>query len=210
MAGAMALALDLELRSHFDKTLDGYMTAVWKKFGKHEIPYTVAGLQDVLGSFTGDKKFAETWFDHYINGHEPIDYTTLLAPAGFLLRPAEEGQQTHGSANTRSFTEKEGLLIGNNTVRGTPVYDAGLDVDDKILSIDNQDIRTLADLNNVLARLHPGVAVEIRYLHRNEEKKGNITPGENAAVSVVTFEQAGKPVTPAILQFRKSWLGAKP
>ena len=206
--GAIALALDLELRGRFSKTLDEYMTAVWKKFGKPEIPYNVEGLQEVLASFTGDKKFAESWFAHYIHGHEAIDYSALLAPAGFLLAPTDGGNKAW-IGNTRSFTEKEGLIIAAGTLRGTPVYDAGLDVDDKILSIDNQDTRTITDLNNVLSRLHPGVAVDIRYLHRNEEKKGTIRIGENPAVSVITFEQAGKPVTPAIQQFRKSWLGAK-
>jgi S1-C subfamily serine protease len=131
-----------------------------------------------------------------------------LAPAGFLLKPAEEGNKAW-IGNTRSFTEKEGLIIGSNTLRGTPIYDAGLDVDDKIISLDNQDVRTLADLNTVLSHQHPGVKVDIRYLHRNEEKKATITLMENPAVSVVTFEQAGRPVTPAILQFRKSWLGPK-
>lgn len=205
--GAIALALDLELRSRFARTLDGYMTAAWKKFGKPEIPYNVDGLQEVLGAYTGDKKFADDFFARYINGHQPLDYAPLLAPAGFLLTPAEANKAWIG--NTRPFTEKEGLIVGSNTLRGTPLYDAGLDVDDKILAIDNQDVRTIADLNNVLSRLHPGTAVDIRYLHRNEEKKASIIPIENPALSVITFEQAGRPVTPAILQFRKSWLGAK-
>jgi len=206
--GALALALDLELRGRFGKTLDDYMTAVWKKFGKPEVPYNVAGLQEVLGAFTGDRKFADGWFNRYINGHEPIDYNALLAPAGFLLKPAEEGNKAW-IGNTRSFTEKEGLIIGSNTLRGTPVYDAGLDVDDKIISLDDQDVRTLADLNNILAHQHPGARVDIRYLHRNEEKKATLTLIENPSMAVVTFEQAGRPVTPAILQFRKSWLGPK-
>ncbi len=205
--GALAVALDLTLRTKFNKTLDDYMTAAWKKFGKPEIPYNVSGLQDVLASLTGDKKFAESWFEKYIYGHDPIDYNTLLTPAGFLLRPAEESRAWIGS--TRMFSEKEGLIIEGNTLRGTPIYAAGLDVDDKLISLDNQDVRTVADLNTILAHLHPGAPVAVRYLHRNEEKQGTITPGENPAVVVETFEQAGKPVTPAIQQFRKSWLGAK-
>ena len=57
-----------------------------------------------------------------------------------------------------------------NTLRGTPLYDAGLDIDDKIISIDNQDIRTFSDLTAVLDRVHPGNSVNIRYLHRNEDR----------------------------------------
>ncbi|HTI91568.1 MAG TPA: PDZ domain-containing protein [Puia sp.] len=204
---AIALALELELRTRYKKTLDDLMQATWKKFGKPEIPYTVPGLQDVLATVTGDKKYAESFFEKYIYGHDPIDYNTLLAPAGFMLKKTEEGKAWIG--NTRGWSEKEGLLIEANTLRGTPVYAAGLDIDDKILGIDNQDVRTITDLNTVLGKQKPGAAVEIRYLHRGEEKKGTIALGENPAVSVVSFEQAGKPVTEDILTFRKSWLGPK-
>ena len=205
--GAIALALDLELRARYKKTLDDVMTAAWKKFGRPEIPYTVPGLQEVLASVT-DKSYAEAFFRKYIYGHDPIDYNALLAPAGFLLKQTDEGKAWIGS--TTRYTEREGLVIDAGTLRGTPVYDAGLDVDDKIVSLNNQDIRTVADLAKVLGGLRPGATVPIRYLHRTEEKTGSIKLGENPAVSIVTFERAGVPVTPAILAFRKSWLGGKP
>ena len=206
--GAIALALDLQLREKFNKTLDDFMQGAWKKFGKPqpEVPYTVPGLEDVLASVTGDKKFAQAFFDQYIYGHAPIDYNALLTPAGFRLKKAEPGKAWIGSGR---MTEREGLIIEGNTLRGTPLYDAGLDVDDKIISIDNQDVRTMADLNTVLDRLHPGTSVTIRYLHRTEEKSGKIVPQENPAFVVETFEAAGLPVTPAISQFRQRWLGAK-
>ena len=205
--GALALALDLTLRTRYGKTLDDYMTAAWKKFGKPEIPYNVAGLQDVLAGLTGDKKFAESWFAQYIYGHDSVDYNSLLAPAGFLVGHSDEGKLWIGS--TTDWVEKEGLIIESNTLRGTPVYDAGLDITDKILAIDNQDTRTISDLNTALSHLHPGAAVEIRYLHRGVEKKSTIKPIENPTVSVLTFEQAGRTLTPAIQQFRKNWLGGK-
>jgi predicted metalloprotease with PDZ domain len=204
--GAIALALDLELRKKYNKTLDDFMQGTWKKFGRPEIPYTVPGLEEVLANVTGNKKFAQEYFDQYIYGHAPIDYNALLAQAGFRLKKAEPGKAWIGIGRT---TEREGLLIEGNTLRGTPLYEAGLDVDDKILSIDNQNVRTVADLNTVLDRLHPGTPVTIRWLHRTEEKSGKIVPQEDPAMVVETFEAAGLPVTPAILQFRQHWLGAK-
>ncbi len=204
--GAIALALDLELRTHYQKTLDDYMQAAWKKFGKPEVPYTVSGLEEVLGSVTGDKKFAAAYFERYIYGHEAIDYGSLLSAAGFQLKKTAEGKAWIG--NTR-YTGKEGLIIAGNTLRGTPLYDAGLDVDDKIESIDNQPVRTLADLTKVLEAHSPGATVSIHYLHHTEEMTARIQLQEDPAVSVVTYEKAGLPVTPAILQFRKSWLGGK-
>ena len=204
--GAIALALDLELRAHYQKTLDDYMQAVWKKFGKPEVPYTVSGLEDVLATLTGDKKFASSYFDKYIYGHEGIDYNSLLAPAGFLLKKTAEGKAWIGNVR---YTENEGLVIASNTVRGTPLYEAGLDVDDKIESIDNQPIKTSADLNKVLEAHTPGASVTIRYVHHAEGKTVGIVLKENPALSVVTYEKSGLPVTPAIGQFRKSWLGGK-
>jgi len=202
---AIAIALELELRTRYHKTLDDLMQAAWKKFGKPEIPYTLAGLQDVLASVTGDKKYAETFFDKYINGHDSIDYNALLAPAGFLLKKKEEGKPFIGNIR---FTEK-GMIMENNSLRGTPIYDAGLDVDDKVMAIDNQDMNSIADLDAVLARLKPGATVAIRWIHRGEEKKGTITLAEIPDVAVVTFEQAGRPITPEIIKFRTSWLGPK-
>jgi predicted metalloprotease with PDZ domain len=203
---AIALALDLELREKYSKTLDDLMQAAWKKFGKPEAPYNVPGLQEVLAAVTGDKKFAQEFFTNYIYGHEPIDYEPLLAPAGFRIRKTDPSKAWIG---TPRMSEREGLLIMQNTLRGSPLYDAGLDVDDKIISIDNQDIRTLSDLAAALDRLHPGNLVNIRYLHRNEDRTARITPQENPGFLVESFETAGLPVTPAITKFRQSWLGPR-
>jgi predicted metalloprotease with PDZ domain len=203
---AIALALDLQLRGKYGKSLDQVMQAAWKKFGKPEIPYNLAGLEEVLASVTGDRKFAQEFFDRFIYGHDPIDYGLLLAPAGFRVRKSEPGKAWIG---VPQLSEREGLLIERGTLRGTPLYTAGLDADDKIIAIDNQDVRSFSDLAGVLDRLHPGVPVTIRFLHRNEERTGRITPVENPNLLVETYEMAGLPVTPAIAQFRQSWLGGK-
>jgi len=205
--GAIALALDLELRERYQKTLDDYMQAVWKKFGKPEVPYTIPGLEDVLAVVTGDKGFARGWFEKYIYGHEPIDYGALLAPAGFQLKKAAEGKAWIGNPR---YTEKDGLVIAAVTVKGTPLYEAGLDVDDKIVAIDDQAIKTSADLGRVLEGLHPGGSVPVRYQHRGQEKTATLLMSESPTLSVVSYEKAGLPLTPAIVAFRKSWLGGKP
>jgi predicted metalloprotease with PDZ domain len=203
---SIALALDLQLREKYGKTLDQLMQAAWSKFGKPEIPYTLSGLQDVLAGVTGDKKFAQEFFQNYVYGQEPIDYNPLLAPAGLRVRKSDPGKAWIGNPG---MSEREGLLIEKNTLRGTPLYTAGLDVDDKIISIDNQDIRTFSDLSAVLDRLQPGAPVNLRYLHRNQDRTGRITPLENPGLVVETYETAGLPITSAISQFRQSWLGAK-
>lgn len=204
--GAIALALDLELRQRFRKTLDDVMTAAWKKFGKPEIPYTIQGLEDVLADVTGDKQFAKEYFQKYVYGHEQADYKTLLAPAGFLLRNASEGKAFIGSP---SYNEDQGLTITGNTLRGTPLYEAGLDIDDKITALGDQPVRNLADLTRILAGWHPGMTVNIRYLHHQLERTAGMVLQQDPQLEVVPYERAGLPVTNEILQFRKSWLGGK-
>lgn len=204
--GSIALALDLELRGRYQKTLDDLMQAAWKKFGKTEVPYTLSGLQDLLAGLTGDKKFAEDYFSRFINGYETTDYAALLAPAGFVLQKTAPGKAWIGSPG---YTEKDGLVITTNTLRETPLYEAGLDIDDKIVSFDNQPVTLMTDFTRLLEGHHPGDRISVRYTHHGIEKNTTVVAQENPTLSVVTFEKAGLPVTPAITQFRRSWLGAK-
>lgn len=200
---AIALALDLELRTRFKNlTLDNYMAAVWKKFGKTEIPYTVDGLQDVLAQVTGNKKFASEFFSRYINGHEPLDYNPLLEKAGLLLKKANEGKAWAGNVQWRE--NNNALIIASNTVNGTPLYNAGLDVDDTVLSLDGKPLKKQADLMEVLKAHKPGDKLDIEYDHRGNKISTKIVLGENPALTVVPVEKAGNDA----IGFRKKWLGA--
>src|SRR3569833_2795008 len=83
--GAIALALDLRLRSEFNLTLDDFMRTVWLFRGKVMRPYTIPDLQSDLAKVTKNAKFATDFFNKYIYGIEKNDYATLLAKAGLLL-----------------------------------------------------------------------------------------------------------------------------
>jgi predicted metalloprotease with PDZ domain len=201
---AIALALDLELRSRFNNlTLDNYMAAVWKKFGKTEIPYTVDGLQNVLAQVTGNKEFASTFFSKYINGHEPLDYGPLLEKAGLLLKKANEGKAWAGNVQWREGNNS--LIIASNTVNGTPLYNAGLDVDDQVISLAGKPLKKQADLMDVLKAHKPGDKLDIEYDHRGNKTSTKIVLGENPAFTVVPAEKAGNEA----IGFRKKLLGAK-
>lgn len=205
--GATALALDLELRSRFSNlTMDSYMTGLWKKFGKPEVAYTIPGLEDVLAEVTGDKKFAQEFFTKYVTGHESINYQPLLEKAGLILKKAAEGKAWIGQVRYR---DENGLTINNNTVIGTPLYNAGLDVDDVITSLDGKPVKKQADLDAILKDHKPGDAVPVEYQHRGENRSSNITISESPNYTVVSFEKEGKTPTADMLKFRQSWLGNK-
>ncbi|MGH9348221.1 MAG: M61 family metallopeptidase, partial [Vicinamibacterales bacterium] len=109
---ALGLGLDLTLRDRSDGriTLDGFMRALWRQFGKSgervpghvEKPYTVADLETVLASVSGDPAFAREFFARYIQGHEVVDYARLLARAGLLARRRSPGAASAGDLGVRA------------------------------------------------------------------------------------------------------------
>lgn len=202
---AIALALDLELQTHYHKTLDAYMQAMWEHFGKTEIPYTLATMQETLASIT-DAAFAADFFKKYINGHEAIDYTSLLAKAGYEVKKAGEGKPYLG-INTK-LNEHGKFVIAGNTTKGTPAYEAGLDIDDEIGKLDDTQVKNASELNIFLQSKKTGDAIVVNYKHRNTEKRTTIILKEQPFVSLVPFEQSGKPVTDEMRKIRASWFSS--
>ncbi|WP_242696534.1 M61 family metallopeptidase [Longitalea luteola] len=203
--GAVALALDLQLRSQFKLSLDDYMTALWKRFGKTEIAYTVPALEAVLAELTRDKAFARNFFASYVYGHESFNYAPLLEKAGLVLKKQAAGKAWVGQVNF-----KEGsTIISNNTVAGTPLYNAGLDFQDEIVQLDGKLVATPNDFRDIVNSHKPGDVIAVQYKHRGDIKETNITLAENPAYALMTYEQSGLTVTKEMLAFRKSWLGTK-
>jgi len=203
---ATALALDLSLQVKYHKTLDAFMSAMWKRFGKTEIPYTIPGMQEVLASIT-DAAFAADFFRKYIYGHEPFDYATYLASAGYELKKSAEGKAAIGlnvSANTNGK-----LVVSNNTVRGTAAYEAGIDINDEILKLDDTNIKSSADLTGFVQGKKPGDKITVTYKHRNKEKTTTVTLKEQSFPALVSYDQVGKTLTADMQAIRKTWFNTQ-
>ena len=102
LGAAIALSLDLSLRerSNGRLSLDDFMREMWRRYGKPggvregyvDRPYTAADAEATLAVVSGDAAFARDFFARYIQGRELADYGRVLAPAGFLVRPAARGR----------------------------------------------------------------------------------------------------------------------
>jgi predicted metalloprotease with PDZ domain len=214
--GAIALALDLRLRADFNLTLDDFMRQVWLSRGKVMKPYTVADLQTDLGKVTKNPKFATDFFTRYINGIEKNDYAALLAKAGLLLRKAQPGKAWIGQlgAATRGRSGQvrisgDGVAILSSTIIGTPLYKAGIDAGDLIINADGKEIKDAPMLNQIIASKKPGDKINLIYKNRTGQHETALTLEESPAFEVVTFEQAGQPLTPQQQTFRAEWLSSK-
>jgi predicted metalloprotease with PDZ domain len=204
----IGLGLDLTLRSRFpDVTLDDYMRALWTKHGTTERPYTIEDLRLVLGEVTGDQAFADDFFARYIQGHEAVDYEALLAHAGILVRKAATDRPTLGQAFFQVRDNQ--LIVASSTLIDTPLYEAGLDRLDQIVTLDGEPIASTEQMTRIVQRHKPGDTVPIQYFSRGETRTATITLVEDPLLEVVLFESAGEEVTPEMQTFRRSWLQSK-
>jgi len=154
---ALALALDLSLRemSNGRQSLDDYMRLLWTKHGKPGgpapglvgKPYSLKDIRDLLAELTGNRQFADEFFDKYIEGRDVPDYAALLRGIGYVLRPARPDAGWIGNAQVQEVPD--GLRVGIVPTGGgdanvfpvafdTPLYKAGVDEDDVITQIDGQ------------------------------------------------------------------------
>ncbi|MFD2284928.1 PDZ domain-containing protein [Pedobacter petrophilus] len=203
---ATALALDLRLRSEFKLTLDDYMRALWKAYGKPEIAYTVPDLEKTLAELTRNPAFAKDFFKRYIYGTEKNDYAKLLLNAGFVLQKANRGKAYTGFGRLNVVN---GKVILPQTLIGSPAYAAGLDIDNVLLTVDGKQINTVADIDAVTEAHKPGDAISITYLYRGEQKTTTLTLAENPALEIVAIEKTGGTLTPAMQTFRDNWLNSQ-
>lgn len=215
--GAIALALDLKLRGDYNLTLDDYMRTVWLERGKKMKPYTIPDLQSDLAELTKDTKFAADFFSRYIYGTDKNNYEALLAKAGLLLRKAQPGKawaglsasSVRGRSGQVQVAATSGLAITANTLIGSPLYNAGIDAGDVIVTADGKKIADAASFNQLIADKKPGDKVQIKYTNRAGDHETTLTLTENPIFEIVTFEKAGKQPDAAQLNFRNNWLSTK-
>ena len=205
--GAMVgLNLDLSLRER-GATLDRFMRYLWDKYGEEEIPYSVNGLEQALGAFLDDSRFASQFFADYVNDAKVPDYEALLAQAGFLLRPRNPGNAYLGQV---SFDyEEDGAIIRGNTLVGSPLYKAGLGKGDKILTLDGKMLKSTSDWQALTNNRKPGDKIEVEFEQRGQTRTATLSLMEDPRLEVVLFEDAGKELSAAQQAFRTSWLDEK-
>ena len=201
----VALGLDLTLRSRFPgKTLDDFMRAAWRTYGKTETPYVLSDLEGLLTEVTGDATFAKEFFARYIYDSELPDYEALLELAGLELKLVDEDASALGLTIEKAVTGVEVISV----VRGGPAYTAGLDRQDVIEELGGKKIESEQDLAKAVASFEPGESAEIVFVKRGEERHAEVVFEQNTRLEVVTFERAGREVTDAIDAFREAWLSS--
>ncbi len=203
---AIALGTDLAIRAQFPgKSLDDWMRAMWKEHPDSQKPYTLDDLQQTLASVTS-KEFAAQIFTNHVYGKEPMDYEKLLARAGILLRKVSTPAVWTG-AQGLTFSDRGADITA--TLRGSPLYNAGLDRGDRIVEWDGKSIKTQAELNTLLDTYKPGDHIKLQVESRAGKKDVDVELAGPPGYELEPYEMAGKELTPEMKAFRDAWLSSK-
>jgi predicted metalloprotease with PDZ domain len=220
---AIALALDLSLRdrSHGQLTLDDYMRAMWRAHGKPggaepglvAKPYTVKDARERLAEVSGDRAFADAFFDKYVEGRDVADYPSLLARAGYVMRKRNAGAAwaglvEAGTPRTQSTVDASGTIT-SLLPWGSPAFTAGLDQGDVIVDVDGKAMASKV-LQAALKARKPGDTLVITYRRRGGTTgTASIVLKEDPTMETVAVETAGGMLTPEQKAFRDAWLGSR-
>ena len=209
--GVMGLALDLEMRKRFDKSLDDYMQALWQQFGKTEKPYNMYTLRGILAEVTSDKQFAEDFFNKHIEGNELPDYNDLLSTVAMDFQLTQKGKVWFGKVGLDIDEKKESknATISNYMLYGSPFYDAGLEKGDVLVSIDNKSINSIADYREVLQTLEEGKKVAVTFERLGEKNTVEVMPEQTPYRALVYLAENEPIVKAKQVEERKKWLSTK-
>jgi predicted metalloprotease with PDZ domain len=210
---AVALALDLSLRdrSNGKLSLDDYMQALWRVHGKPAAsqpglvakPYTLADARARLAEVSGDRAFADEFFDKYVEGRDVADYARLLLRAGYVLKKRNPGVAWLGS-----IADSNGA-INNLTAWGSPAFAAGLDQGDVIIDVEGKAMGAGVLQAAVKAR-KPGDRLTVTYKRRGGATgTAAIVLKEDPSLEAVSVESTGATPTPDQKAFRDAWLGSR-
>jgi predicted metalloprotease with PDZ domain len=206
---ALAFGIDLLMRQQYPgKSLDDWIGTMWREHPDIDKPYTLDDLQKALGDTVNDAGFARQVFEHHILGKEPMEYGDLVGAAGLVLRKAHAGQAWVGAIRSLNFSDK-GAEVSDYTERGSPLYNAGIDKGDRIAEWDGKSLKTQPDFEKWIDTHKPGDSITVKVARRDGSHDVQLTFAENPAAELVTFETAGKALTPEITAFRQSWLTSK-
>ncbi|MEM7231621.1 MAG: PDZ domain-containing protein, partial [Planctomycetota bacterium] len=205
---AVGLALDLTLRSRFrGKDLDGYMRFLWNAFGREETPYTPQDLERTLGKFVGDESFARNFFGRHVRGRELVDYARLLRRAGLDLRNQKKGQASFGGLSL-DFEQKD-PRVTSSPRNGSPFYEAGIGLDDKLVRVGGRRIRSQSDLDAIESSVKPGEVVEVEFRRGGRIDTCKLRAVEGSSLELRPVERGGAELSKDQRAFRSRWLDSK-
>jgi predicted metalloprotease with PDZ domain len=170
----IAFLLDARIRraTNGARSLDTGMQWAMQRYSG-EKGYTPAQFYAVMSEAAGvDLK---DWFAKTAESTDELDYTEMLDYYGLRFRPVDP--KTQPPAIGGGTRNDNGRLVITSVRRGTAGLDAGLNVDDEIIAIDDVRVRAADGLAPRLAQYRPGDKVTFTVARRDRLMKIDVTLG---------------------------------
>jgi predicted metalloprotease with PDZ domain len=181
--------LDMEIRraSRGAKSLDDVMRLAYKRHAGSR-GYTPQQFRAVAQEVAGTDLSA--WFARALESREELDYAPALEYLGLRFRREASSPERPPRAWTGLVTRTEaGRLLVSQVRRGTPGFEAGFNVDDEIVAIDDYRVRpdqwesTRPGQDSRLDAYRPGDSVAILVSRRDRLLTVSLTFGAEPARS---------------------------
>jgi predicted metalloprotease with PDZ domain len=201
LKGAMVtllLDLGIRIRHQNEQSFDDVMRLMWQQFGKDEIGFTPAQLQQTIEAVAGFD--LSDFFRCYLDGLDPLPFDEYLVGFGLkLVSNVDEGQLPPFVGLT---------LNGDRSVKfvesASPAELAGINPGDEVIAIDGVRITSDQFINH-LKEYKPGSEITLTIFHQDVLRQCPIELGEPRATQyfVVPME------SPSALQQQnfEGWLG---
>lgn len=197
----IAALLDARIRAATanERSLDVVMRRLYTQYAG-EAGFTEAQLRDVVSDVAGVD--LSSWLAEAVDGVAELDYTPLLETFGLQFAPAD-ANVARGWLGIETKVDNGRLLV-SKVRRGTPGFDAGLNVDDEIIAID--EIRVRADQwDQRLAQYPPTRTAELLIARREQLVRLPVTFGADPGNA---WRLRPRPnLTPAQQTAIRAWLG---
>ena len=162
----VSLLLDLLIRARHGnrRSLDDVMRRMWEEFGKAEVGFAPAQLQQVIEA-VADTDLTD-FFERYLHGTDELPFDDYLHPFGLRLLAdsgAEEGVPFLGLM----VKPEHGRDVIKFVETASPAQKAGLAAGDELVAMNG--LRVSADqLNDRLRDFQAGDHVELSFFHQDE------------------------------------------
>lgn len=196
----LGLALDLSLRNE-GYNLDDYMKAVWNKFGKSEIPYTIKDLHETLNDYAG-KSFGDTFFESYIYQSGMPDYKALFQSVGVSLTQNSDAPYLGARVSLKST----GGLITSNPAIGSAAYLASLSKGDVIKSINTIPLTDHENFQAYLEQFEMGKPLQIQYERFGNNYSTTLELKPSPSYTIKLMEDTDATAEQSEINQRNAWL----
>jgi predicted metalloprotease with PDZ domain len=169
----VAFLLDAELRRR-GHSLDEVMRAAYERFG--ETGYTRESFRALASEIAGAD--LSSFFTHAVDDTAELDYAPALSHFGLRFRPTAPSENATAWIGA-DVANEGGRLVVREVATGTPAHDAGLQVEDELLAIDDE--RLPAQLDERLNRMRAGTQVELTIARRGRLRRMPLTLGARPA-----------------------------